>query len=220
MADMPGFGQMDVNDRGGAHEFSYDDARGVAASPGQTPSQTIGPFFAYGLTPKAYGYAFPQFCDGQIAGADVVGTRITIEGQVFDGAGAPVHDAMIELLQADAKGQYADQPRNDGFTGYGRVGTGPDGPQGDTRFQFNTIRPGPTLPGAAPFVTLIVTMRGMLNHCITRAYFPEDDHSADPVLNQVPTARRQTLICAGLTPNHYRFDIHMQGERETVFFDL
>lgn len=220
MADMPGFGEMDITDRGGAHAYAYPDARGTPASPGLTPSQTIGPFFAYGLTPGPYGYALPEIHRTDLAGPEVAGQPIVIEGAVFDGNGAAVHDALIEIVQADASGTYARAPRNDGFTGFGRCGTGAHGPEGDTRFVFRTVKPGATRPGAAPFVTLIVTMRGLLNHCITRAYFPGDAHDGDPVLAQVPVDRRGTLICAETATGRFRFDIHMQGPRETVFFDL
>jgi protocatechuate 3,4-dioxygenase alpha subunit len=220
MADMPGFGRMDVSDRGGPHDFSYEDARSVPASPGLTPSHTVGPFFAYGLTPGPYAYPLHEIHRTDLASAAVPGMRLMIEGQVFDGTGAPVHDAMVELLQADSSGIYAAAPRNDGFTGYGRCGTGAEGRGGDTHFRFRTIKPGVTLPGAAPFLTLIVTMRGLLNHCITRMYFPGDDVSRDPVLSQVPRHRRHTLLAKEAAPDRYRFDIHMQGENETVFFDI
>ena len=220
MADMRGFGSMDLENRGGTHPFSYPDERNVAPGAGLTPSQTVGPFFAYGLTPGLYGYGFDEIHNADLAGPDVEGTRIVIEGRVFDGAGMAIHDALIELVQADAQGSYADARRNDGFTGYGRFGTGANGPNGDSRFLFRTIRPGATLAGGAPFVVLIVSMRGLLNHFVTRAYFPEDDHGSDPVMVQVPEDRRETLVARAIGPNHYQFDIHMQGRRETVFFDL
>ncbi len=223
MADMPGHGKMDATDRGGAHDFVYPDQREVPATLGNTPSQTIGPFFAYGMTPGAYGYPLRDIHTNDLAGPEVPGKHIVIEGQVFDAHGAPVHDAMIEILQADSAGQYVHQPRNDGFTGYGRFGTGRLGPAeqgGDTRFVFRTIKPGPTSPGAAPFIAVILTMRGLLNHCVTRIYFPEDAHDTDQVMQAVPEARRPTLIALPAGPGHYRFDIHMRGENETVFFDI
>ncbi len=223
MADMLGFGEMDIGVRGGAHDYAYEDARTDIATHGLTPSQTVGPFFAYGLTPGQYGYPFREIHSNDLAGLDVAGERITIEGQVFDADGAPVHDALVEIFQADASGIYATAERNDGFTGYGRFGTGANGAAeqgGDTRFIFRTIKPGPTQQGAAPFINLILTMRGLLNHCITRIYFPGDDLQNDPVMVQVPEARRQTLVAEVLEPNRFRFDIHMRGDNETVFFDL
>lgn len=220
MSEMQGFGRMDVNERGGPHAHIYEDGRATAPSPGPTPSQTVGPFFAYGLTPGPYGYPLSELHRTDLALPDVAGERILLEGQVFDGAGAPVHDAVVEILQADASGDYATRPRNDGFTGFGRCGTGAGGKDGDTHFRFHTILPGATAQGAAPFVTLIVFMRGLLNHAITRAYFPSAALDTDPVLAQVPAARRQTLIAAEIDAGRYRFDIRMQGPDETVFFDL
>ena len=220
MADLPGFGSMDVGDRGGRHDFGYGDKGAVGPSPGLTPSQTIGPFFAYGLTPGPYAYALPELHRTDLAGPETEGTPITIEGQIFDGTGTPVHDAMIEIVQADAAGRYVTEPRNDGFTGFGRAGTGAEGPRGDTRFVFRTIRPGPTMQGAAPFVTLILFLRGVLNHCVTRMYFPSGDLASDPVMSQVPPDRRSTLVGTEIAPNRYRFDIRLQGPEETVFFDV
>lgn len=220
MADMPGFGAMDPDDRGGPHAFAYEDGRAVPATQGVTPSQTIGPFFAYALTPGAYGYPLREIHAQSLAGPEVNGTRISLEGQIFDAAGAPVHDAMVELLQADAAGHYVRAPRNDGFTGYGRAGTGAEGPRGDTHFRFHTIKPGTTKAGHAPFLTLVLTMRGLFNHCITRVYFPEDGWEADPVMAEVPEARRKTLVAQAVAEGRYRFDIYMNGENETVFFDV
>lgn len=223
MADMPGFGAMDPEDRGGDHEFSYPDGRATPATPGPMPSQTVGPFFAYGLTPGQYGYPLREIHTNELAGPDVPGERIVLEGQVFDANGESVHDALVEILQADSAGRYVSAPRNDGFTGYGRFGTGAKGPVsagGDTRFVFRTVKPGATQPGHAPFLTLILTMRGLLNHCITRVYFPEDAWAEDPIVAQVPEARRETLVAKALGAGHYRFDIHMQGAHETVFFDI
>jgi protocatechuate 3,4-dioxygenase, alpha subunit len=189
----------------------------------QTPSQTVGPFFAYGLTPEQYGYQYGLTGIGgsDMAADDVEGRRLRVEGQVFDGAGDPVSDALIEVWQADAMGRYAHpaDPRgsNSGFKGFGRCGTGTD-PR--NRFWFNTIRPGAPDEGQAPHLNVTVMMRGMLLHAYTRIYFPDEPANAtDPVLNAVPGDRRGTLIAAKLSEGVYRFDIHMQGARETVFFD-
>lgn len=223
MADMPGFGKMDVEDRGGPHDFNYADDAHVAPSRGPTPSQTVGPFFAHGLTPGSYAYPLRDIHSNDMAGPDVPGDRITVEGQVFDANGNPAHDAVVEFLQAEAGGRYVDEQRNDGFTGFGRCGTGSGGPAeagGDTRFVFRTIRPGAAEPGAAPCINVILFMRGLLNHCITRMYFPEDALSGDPILQAIPEDRRDTLIARAIGPGRYRFDIHMRGEKETVFFDV
>jgi len=192
---------------------------------GQTPSQTVGPYFAYGLTPEQYGYPMTAIADGRLAGDGVEGERIRIEGRVFDGAGAVVPDAMIEIWQADARGRYAHpaDPRgsNASFRGFGRFGTGTDP---DNRFVFDTVKPGAPGDGQAPHVNVIVFMRGLLLHAYTRLYFDDEAaaNAVDPVLATVPQERRHTLIAARRqTPDGvvYRFDIHMQGDAETVFFD-
>jgi protocatechuate 3,4-dioxygenase, alpha subunit len=186
---------------------------------GQTPSQTVGPYFAYGLTPEQYGYDWVSIASAEMADEATQGTRITFEGQVFDGAGQPVTDAMIEIWQADAAGAYVTEPgRNTRFTGFGRVGTGT---LGDGTFRFATIMPGVPSAGEAPHINIIVTMRGLLMHTFTRAYFEGDArNAADPVLIQVPQDRRSTLLARQMSPGTWRFDIHMQGDAETVFLDL
>ena len=194
--------------------------------PKQTPSQTVGPYFAYGLTPEPYGYAFSGIAGGVLTAEDGDGERIRIEGRVLDGAGAAVGDAMVEIWQADGQGRYAHpaDPRssNARFRGFGRVGTGTDPAQ---RFVFETVKPGPLGDGQAPHVNLVLFLRGLLSHAYTRIYFADEAEAneTDPVLAAVPPERRATLIAAreevGGTPL-YRFDIHLQGDRETVFFDV
>lgn len=192
----------------------------------QTPSQTVGPFFAFGLTPEQYGYPLDDVAGAVMCGADIDGERIRIEGQVLDGEGAVVSDAMIELWQADAQGRYAHpvdkRGSNAGFTGFGRCGTGTDA---DNRFVFETIKPGSIGEGHAPHINVIVFMRGLLVHGFTRIYFDDEEpaNDADPVLAEVPEERRSTLIAVRQeteTGTVYRFDIHMQGLQETVFFDV
>jgi protocatechuate 3,4-dioxygenase alpha subunit len=194
-------------------------------APKQTPSQTVGPYFAYGLAPEQYGYAFKSLVGATLAGDDVEGERIRIEGRVFDGADKLVPDAMIEIWQADAKGRYAHpaDPRgaNAPFKGFGRCGTGTD-PQ--SRFAFDTVKPGSPDGKQAPHVNVIVFMRGLLLHAYTRIYFADEAaaNARDPVLAAVPAERRATLVAerhATARGVVYRFDIRMQGERETVFFD-
>ena len=189
----------------------------------QTPSQTVGPYFAYGLSPEQYGYQqnLSSIAGRQMAEGDVEGERIRVEGRVFDGKGDPISDALIEVWQADHRGRYAHpaDPRgsNNTFKGFGRCGTGTD-PQ--NRFWFDTIKPGQIEPGQAPHLNVIVSMRGMLLHAFTRIYFPDEAANAtDKVLAAVPAERRDTLIATHQGGNVYRFDIHMQGENETVFFD-
>lgn len=197
----------------------------ASQSRGQTPSQTVGPYFAYGLTPEQYGYPFASLAHGHTVDEETEGERIRIQGRVFDGAGEPISDAMLEIWQADAQGRYnhpADPKRpNSSFLGFARTGTGTD-PQ--HRFIFDTIKPGGR-DGHAPHINVIVFMRGLLTHAYTRIYFSDEAaaNAVDPVLQAVPAERRKTLIAertegpAGIV---YRFDIHMQGEDETVFFDL
>jgi len=193
---------------------------------GQTPSQTVGPFFAYCLTPQQYGYPLADIAGSNVAPENEEGEHIRIEGRVFDGNGEPVTDAMVEIWQADARGRYAHpaDPRrsNSAFRGFGRTGTGTD-PQ--HRFWFDTVKPGAPGDGQAPHVNVIVFMRGMLTHAYSRIYFCDEAeaNASDPVLAAVPQERRATLIAGREeTPCGvvYRFDIRMQGAGETVFFDV
>jgi protocatechuate 3,4-dioxygenase alpha subunit len=191
----------------------------------QTPSQTVGPYFAYGLVPEQYGYPFASIAGGRLVRSDTDGERICIEGRVLDGEGQPISDALIEIWQADAQGRYAHpaDPRssNASFKGFGRVGTGTDP---ENRFVFETVKPGSVDGKQAPHINVIVLMRGLLLHAYTRLYFSDETaaNAEDPVLASVPANRRDTLIAkreqtpAGVL---YRFDINMQGPRETVFFD-
>jgi len=191
----------------------------------QTPSQTVGPFFAYGLTPTQYGYDLKSLFTPVLAQPNAQGEHIRITGQVFDGAGNAVMDAMVEIAQPDGSGKpitsVADAEAR-GFTGFGRCGTGTL-PQ--SHYEFFTVKPGVEAAGQAPFINVCVTMRGLLVHTFTRIYF-EDEAEAngkDAVLASVPAARRATLVArrevTGAGPQ-YRFDIYMQGDKETVFFDL
>ena len=192
----------------------------------QTPSQTVGPFFAYGLTPEQYGYPFPALAGSVLVDDETPGERIRITGRVLDGENNPVPDAMLEIWQADAAGRYAHpaDPRGSNlrFTGFGRCGTGTDP---ENRFVFDTIKPGPPGEGQAPHVNVILFMRGLLSHVFTRIYFDDEAeaNARDPVLASVETARRHTLIAARQTTpagTVYRLDLHLQGPDETVFFDV
>jgi protocatechuate 3,4-dioxygenase alpha subunit len=193
---------------------------------GQTPSQTVGPFFAYAMTPEQYGYTYPGITGPVLVDDDTEGDRIRLVGRVFDGNGAVIEDAVVEIWQADAMGRYAhpadERGANVSFKGFGRMGTGTDR---EARFIFETVKPGAPGDGQAPHVNIIVFSRGLLSHVYTRAYFSDETaaNAEDAVLNSVPEDRRDTLIAtreeapAGVT---YRFDIHMQGDGETVFFDV
>jgi protocatechuate 3,4-dioxygenase alpha subunit len=199
-------------------------------SKGQTPSQTVGPFFAYGLTPQQYGYPLAGIASSDLRTPEIAGELIRIEGRVFDGKGDVVDDAMIEIWQADPQGRYAHPADSRGgnvafpniaFRGFGRCGTGTDA---ENRFVFETLKPGAVDDDQAPHVNVIVFMRGLLSHLYTRIYFSDEAANAgDPVLQSVPAERRDTLIAAADDSSGvvvYRFDIHMQGDKETVFFDV
>ena len=200
-------------------------SQGEVPRPGQTPSQTIGPFFSSALLGRGRDTPAPP---------GVRGTRIRVEGRVLDGAGDPVSDAMIEVWQANADGRY-DHPsdrREDAevhgdFHGFARLGTDTAG-----RFRLETVKPGP-VPGRgnarqAPHLNLVVFARGLLDHLCTRAYFSDEPeaNAADPVLAAVDPPRRDTLIAVlegarqAPLPLVYRFDIRLQGGGETVFFEF
>jgi protocatechuate 3,4-dioxygenase alpha subunit len=197
----------------------------MSATPGQTPSQTVGPYFAYGLTPTQYGYDFRSLFGPELAEPRTPGEPILITGRVLDGRGEPIGDALLEIRHADASGRYPATPADvaaSGFRGFGRMGTGT---LPGHAFAFRTIKPGATPDGHAPHVDVIVTMRGLLSHAFTRIYFDDEGeaNARDPVLASVPEARRATLVATrdaqpgGIV---YRFDVRMQGDAETVFFDV
>jgi len=200
-----------------------------------TPSQTVGPFFAYGLTPDGRNkwdpngtYSWKETVSDNLVTPDVTGDRIRIEGAVLDGDGLPINDAMIEIWQADAQGRHAN-PRdnralpNAKFKGFGRSATDKSGV-----YSFDTVKPG-AVPGPngkmqAPHIVVCIHSRGMLRQVYTRLYFPDEaGNAADPILSLVPTDRRPTLIARKETREGraiYRFDIRVQGDNETVFFDI
>lgn len=185
---------------------------------GLTPAQTVGPFLAIGL-------AWP---DGPAAVAAGTAGAVRIAGVVLDGAGDPVPDGMVETWQADPAGRFAhpDDPRGPaaptvaGFRGFARCLTDAHG-----RWHVDTVKPGPlpTPEGGleAPHLDVSVFARGLLDRVVTRLYFPDEAvaNAADPVLARVPEARRHTLIAVP-DGEALRFDIRLQGEQETVFFDL
>ncbi len=194
---------------------------------GITPSQTVGPYFAYGLTPGRQ-YDWNDAFSNNLVTPDATGERIRIEGRVFDGDGQPVPDSMLEIWQADAQGRFADPQDkralpNATFRGFGRCGTDASG-----GFAFDTIKPGvvpdPDGKPQAPHILLAVYARGMLLHLYTRIYLGgEAGNATDPVLALVPLDRRATLIAERAHCNGsavYRLDIHLQGDNETVFFDV
>jgi protocatechuate 3,4-dioxygenase alpha subunit len=177
-------------------------------------SQTIGPFFHVGPGASDKG--------GVVAPPGTPGERIRLRLQVLDGDGAPVNDAMIEVRQADASGAYAMPPASPddpapAFSGFGRLSTSEDG-----ACCFDTIRPGAPAPDQAPHVTVCLFMRGLLRHLVTRVYFAGDPGlERDAILALVPADRRATLLAQpaadGVT---WELVVRLQGERETVFFDV
>jgi protocatechuate 3,4-dioxygenase alpha subunit len=181
-----------------------------------TPSQTVGPF---------YGYALPFPRGGALAPEGDL-RALTLHGRVFDGAGQPVPDALLEFWQAAPDGSRTGAPGSlrrdpadgsvlgrDGveFTGFGRVSTDADG-----HWAVRTLPP----PQSAPYVAVCVFARGLLHHLYTRAYLAEP--AADPLLDALPAHRRATLLAPAERPGVHRFDITLQGEpdRETVFLDF
>jgi protocatechuate 3,4-dioxygenase alpha subunit len=177
----------------------------------------VGPFFAIGLPWKDGPHVVPPNTRG----------AIRIAGAVYDGAGAAVPDALIETWQADSDGRFADMhdrggpSQTAGFRGFARAETSEE----DGGFAIVTVKPG-AVPGPAetpqaPHIDVSVFARGMLHRCVTRIYFADEveANAADPTLATVPEPRRGTLL-AQPVDGGYRFDIHLQGPTETVFFDL
>ena len=184
----------------------------------QTSSQTVGPFFAYGLAAQQYQYDFPSLVSGDLRKKDLLGQKINVKGQVIDGNDTPIHDALVEIWQADPNGNYNTNP-NGKFFGFGRMGTG----SGDfVGFNFKTYKPGITEPNSAPHINITVFARGMLNHLFSRIYFSdeEEENKKDLLLNEIDTSLRSRLIAEKENENEYRFDIYLQGDKETVFFDV
>lgn len=196
----------------------------------ESASQTAGPYVHIGLAPGAAGFkTFDVELGQSLAPADVPGERIHIEGIVYDGLGAPVKDILIEVWQADANGIYPhpEDPRAaqcaPGFRGWGRVISDFD----TGLYTVDTIKPG-CAPGRngrtqAPHLSLWLVSRGINIGLNTRMYFPEDAalHAADPVLGSIEQRTRvATLIASQTAPGQYRFDIHLQGDAETVFIDI
>lgn len=227
---------------GGRHAAEGGEAS-LPGTPGLSPSQTIGPFFSHALPSPAAPYVVPEDHPDAVA----------IEGVVYDGAGEPVPDAMIETWQADAHGQFTHADHATDFSGFARCPTDKSG-----HYRIVTVKPGPT-PGPegaeqAPHLDVSVFARGLLHRLVTRVYFPDEEaaNKADPVLSGIADdAARETVIAqpygsageAGSSGSHpgttaapavggsqtvgavppggsLRFDIHLQGDHETLFFAL
>jgi protocatechuate 3,4-dioxygenase, alpha subunit len=204
---------------------------------GQTPAQTLGPFFHQGLLRTRSVFQVPGLCrdehdvfNGELAAPGAFGEPIIIEGNVYDGLSLPIGDALLEAWQANGHGRYHHALDPSGkdidprFRGFGRVATDARG-----AYAFFSIKPGAVLGPQgrlqAPHVNLVLGARGMTRHAFTRVYFEADAALADdPVLSLVPEPRRQTLVARRSSSRDgaavYRFDLFLQGERETVFFEL
>jgi protocatechuate 3,4-dioxygenase alpha subunit len=177
------------------------------------PWQTVGPFYHFGLTAR------PEMgCLIRHGVAGVAGERIRLGFRLMDGDGAAVPDGMLEIWQADAAGVYGEAA----FCGFGRLATDDEG-----RCTFETIRPGRVPDGQggwqASHINVSLFARGLLGRLCTRVYFDGDAAlGEDRVLTLVPEERRHTLIAQadGSSPGLWRLDIRLQGEQETVFFDI
>ena len=177
-----------------------------------TPGQTVGPF---------YGYALPYAKDRELLAPGSPGS-IRLQGTVYDGAGHPIPDAILEIWQADADGNVPHRTGSlvrDGytFTGFGRTAVGNTG-----TFTFTTVNPGPTEAGAAPFIAVAVFARGLMNRLFTRVYLPEDEAALaqDRLLSSLEPDRRRTLIARRDPDGGLSWDIRLQGDGETVFLDF
>ena len=190
----------------------------------QSPSQTVGPYFAQGLLRQG-----DQIFTNVLISDNTEGERIRIEGGVFDAEGRPIEDAMLEIWQANSHGRYnhpldeQEKPLDPEFRGHGRASTDIKG-----IYSFETVKPG-SVPGPgnkpqAPHINVIVFARGMLSHAFTRIYFEDEAlNRDDPVLMGIADeAHRNTLVAQREEAEGvviYRFDIHFQGDNETAFFD-
>ncbi|PWK61727.1 protocatechuate 3,4-dioxygenase subunit alpha [Roseicyclus mahoneyensis] len=197
----------------------------------ETPSQTAGPYVHIGLAPGAAGFdIYERELGWDIAGPNAAGQRIRVEGLVIDGTGSPIKDVLLEAWQANAAGHYAHPEGGgkveDGFRGWGRVITDFDTGQ----WGFDTVKPGP-VPGRngtvqAPHISLWIVARGINLGLHTRLYFEDEGaaNAADPILNGIEWERRRPTLIARRADRDdkavYRFDIRIQGDQETVFFEI
>jgi protocatechuate 3,4-dioxygenase alpha subunit len=194
-----------------AHSAGRGTLGEYAAAPAlvPTPGQTVGPFYHYALPFDGGEHLVPPGSRGSVR----------LHGTVFDGAGAPVPDALLEIWQADPAGRIVREGgslrRDPGvFTGFGRTQTWRDG-----GYSFTTVEPGPTSDGAAPFVAMTVFARGLLNRLFTRVYLPEPAAALqrDPFLASLGDDERATLVAQRDPDGSLHFDVRLQGEGETVF---
>lgn len=193
----------------------------------ESPSQTAGPYVHIGCTPNFCGIegVYPEDLGSRMITGDAKGERITITGIVYDGTGTPLKDALVEIWQADAAGLHNSPEETRGaadphFTGFGRKA----GDYATGEWVFETVKPGPVpfVDGRmqAPHVTFWIVARGINLGLHTRMYFPDEDNAADPLLARIEHQNRvPTLIAEKTGDGAYRFDIWLQGPKETIFFD-
>jgi protocatechuate 3,4-dioxygenase alpha subunit len=195
----------------------------------ETPSQTAGPYVHIGCVPNFSGIlgVYPEDLGSSMVNDKTKGERITIRGNVVDGSGSLLRDALLEIWQADADGLYNSPSEMRGtadpnFTGWGRSPT--DMQTGE--YVFHTIKPGkvPFRDGRpmAPHVTFWIVARGINLGLQTRMYFGDEKEAneADPILSRIEHRVRVPTLIAGRKGDTYTFDIHLQGDRETIFFDI
>ncbi|MBN8953038.1 MULTISPECIES: protocatechuate 3,4-dioxygenase subunit alpha [unclassified Rhizobium] len=195
----------------------------------ETPSQTAGPYVHIGLTPNysEIGGVYESDLGSAMVNDKTLGERITVTGRVLDGGGAPVKDAVLEIWQADSAGLYNSPSELRGtadpnFTGWGRCPTNST----DGVFRFETIKPGrvPFKDGRkmAPHITFWIVARGINIGLHTRMYFPEETaaNAEDPLLARIEHRDRVATLIAAKEGSVYTFDVHLQGDKETVFLDI
>ncbi|KZK89431.1 Protocatechuate 3,4-dioxygenase alpha chain [Pseudovibrio sp. Ad46] len=195
----------------------------------ESPSQTAGPYVHIGCTPNFIGNTgvFKEDLGARMVNVQTKGQRITIKGRVFDGTGTPLKDAMLEIWQADSEGLFNSPSETRGesdpnFTGWGRQPVNLDSGE----FCFETVKPGavpfPDGRPQAPHINFWIVARGINVGLNTRMYFPEEEaaNAADPVLGRVEHRVRVSTLIAKQSGDTYTFDIYIQGDNETVFFDI
>lgn len=195
----------------------------------ESPSQTAGPYVHIGCTPNFVGNTgiYKEDLGVRMVNAKTKGQRITVKGRVFDGTGAPIKDAMLEIWQADSEGLFNSPSETRGkadpnFTGWGRQPVDME----TAEFCFETVKPGavpfPDGRSQAPHINFWIVARGINIGLNTRMYFPEEEeaNAADPVLGRIEHRMRVPTLIAKQSGDTYTFDIHIQGDNETVFFDI
>lgn len=194
----------------------------------ESPSQTAGPYVHIGLTPNFSGITgvIPHDLGNTMVSDEVRGERITVTGRVVDGGGNPVNDCVVEIWQADAAGLYNSPAEHRGgadpnFSGWGRCPVDADG-----RYRFETIKPGP-VPGPngklmAPHISFWIVARGINIGLQTRMYFSDEEaaNASDPILSRARPMKRDHTLVGRREADVVTFDIYLQGENETVFFDV